>query len=185
MRVVAGRVKGHQLRMPKGIETRPTSEKVREAIFSILGAAVENRRVLDLFAGTGAMGIEALSRGASSCVFVERRAPACAVIRTNLAHTRLLTESRVLCLPAERALHLLDEPFGLILLDPPYNYPDLHGIMAMLGEARVIEDDTVVVFEHSPRFTPADRYGRLARERLRVYGDTAVSLLGVREEQSQ
>jgi 16S rRNA (guanine966-N2)-methyltransferase len=185
MRVVAGRVKGHHLRMPRGAETRPTSDKVREAIFAILAEVVEERRVLDLFAGTGAMGIEALSRGAAYCLFVERRAPACAVIRANLEHTRLTGESRVLCLPVERALAMLDEPFGLILLDPPYQYPDLHGIMAMLGEARVIQDDSVVVFEHSPRFSLAERYGRLALQRQKVYGDTAVSLLAVREEHNK
>src|SRR5947209_8157186 len=184
MRVVAGRVKGHHLRMPKGSETRPTSDKVREAIFSILSDAVEDRRVLDLFAGTGAMGIEALSRGASFCFFVERRRPVCDVIRANLALTRLTEESRVLCMPVERALSVLDEPFGLILLDPPYQYPDLHGIITMLGEARVIEDDTVVVFEHSPRVILAERYGRLALKRQKVYGDTAVSLLAVGEEQT-
>jgi 16S rRNA (guanine(966)-N(2))-methyltransferase RsmD len=184
MRVVAGRVKGHHLRMPKGAETRPTSDKVREAIFAILGPTVEDRRAVDLFAGTGAMGIEALSRGASYCVFVERHAPACAVIRANLAHTRLTEEGKLLCMPVERALAILDEPFGLVILDPPYQYSNLHGIMAMLGEARVIEDDSVVVFEHSPRFTPAERYGRLARQRLKVYGDTAVSWLAVGEELS-
>jgi 16S rRNA (guanine(966)-N(2))-methyltransferase RsmD len=184
MRVVAGRVKGHHLRMPKGTETRPTSDKVREAIVSILGDAVEDQKVLDLFAGTGAMGIEALSRGAAFCVFVERRSPACAVIRANLAHTRLAEETRLLCMSVERALKVLDEPFGLVFLDPPYQYPDLHGIMAMLGEARVIEDDSVVVFEHSPRFSLAERFGRLALQRQKVYGDTAVSFFAVREGQS-
>src|SRR5579884_3922026 len=161
MRVVAGEVKGHHLRAPKGTETRPTSDKVREAIFAILGDSFVDEDVLDLFAGSGALGIEALSRGAASAVFVERRPPACAVIRANLEHTRLKDAARVMCMPVERALGVLDSPFGLVLLDPPYAYPGLHGIMAMISGARVIGNDTRVVFEHSPRFAVQERYSRL------------------------
>ena len=181
MRVVAGRVKGHTLRAPKGMETRPTSDKVREAIFSILAGSFIDQPVLDLFAGTGALGIEALSRGASRAVFVERRAPACQTIRTNLGHTKLESESRLLCMPVERALPQLTERFGLILLDPPYAYGDLHGIMTLIGGAQVLMDDTRVVFEHSPRFAVEERYARLALDRQKVYGDTAVSFFVVQE----
>lgn len=158
------------------METRPTSDKVREAIFGMLGNAVDDRAVLDLFAGTGALGIEALSRGASSAVFVERRGAACQAIRANLAHTHLESEARVLCMPVERSLSALDEAFGLILLDPPYAYAGLEAIMSTLGGARVIGDDTIVVFEHSPRFAVRDRYDRLVLRRQKVYGDTAVSI---------
>jgi 16S rRNA G966 N2-methylase RsmD len=84
-----------------------------------------------------------------------------------------------MCMSAERALSVLDSPFGLILLDPPYAYPDLHGIMAMIGGARVVGDGTRVVFEHSPRFVVEERYPRLALRRQKVYGDTAVSMFAV------
>ena len=179
MRVVAGRAKGQRLQAPRGMETRPTSDKVREAIFAMLNTEVEGVRALDLFAGTGALGIEALSRGADGAVFVERRAAACAAIRANLQHTRFEAESRVLCIPAERALQTLDEAFGLVLLDPPYAYPGLPGIMDTLSGASVIGGDTVVVFEHSPRFAVRESYGRLVRRRQKVYGDTAVSIFDV------
>lgn len=184
MRVVAGAVKGHHLRAPKGTETRPTSDKVREAIFAILGEFFIDAPVLDLFAGSGALGIEAVSRGAAGAVFVERRVPACQTIRANLKHTRLEAQSRVLCMPVERSLNVLDSPFRLVLLDPPYAYPDLHGIMAMIGVARVIGDDTRVVFEHSPRLAVEENYGRLALQREKVYGDTAVSIYAVEERKS-
>jgi len=184
MRVVAGRVKGHHLRAPHGLETRPTSDKVREAIFAILAGSYVDRPVLDLFAGTGALGIEALSRGASHAVFVERRGVACQTIRVNLRHTRLEEEAQVLCVPVERALALLDEPFGLVLLDPPYAYPNLHGIMSLLSGAPFLESDTTVVFEHSPRFTVEERYARLKLTRQKVYGDTAVSIFVVQEGQN-
>lgn len=181
MRVIAGRAKGHHLRFPRGGETRPTSDKVREAMFALLGDRFIDEPVLDLFAGSGALGIEALSRGASHAVFVERRSAACAVIRANLQHTRLEAEARVLCMPVERALSRLDELFGLVLLDPPYAYPGLHGIMTLLGGAHVVGNESTVVFEHSPRFVVERRYARLKLERQRVYGDSAVSIFVVQE----
>ena len=184
MRVVAGIAKGHTLRAPRGMETRPTSDKVREAIFGILGGAFVDEAVLDLFAGTGALGIEALSRGAERAVFVERRPPACAVIRQNLAHTKFEDRSRVMCMTVERALQVLTEPFGLVLLDPPYAYPNVQGILELVGGARVVDTGTIVVFEHSPRVTAAKRYNRLVLKRQRVYGDTAVSIYAVPEEQN-
>jgi 16S rRNA (guanine966-N2)-methyltransferase len=184
MRVIAGRAKGHHLRAPRGTETRPTSDKVREAIFSILNECYLDSPVLDLFAGTGALGIEALSRGASQAVFVERRGPACQVIRANLQHTGLNEQASILCMPVERALATLHEPFRLILLDPPYAYPNLHDIMARIAGAEVLDDATTVVFEHSPRFAVQKYYGRLALQRQKVYGDTAVSIFVVREEQN-
>jgi 16S rRNA (guanine(966)-N(2))-methyltransferase RsmD len=161
------------------METRPTSDKVREAIFSMLAGDIEDQRVLDLFAGTGAMGIEALSRGAETAVFVERRAAACAVIRANLEHTRLVDESRILHMAVERAVPALDEPFGLVFLDPPYAYPGLDVIMEVVGGADVIDHDSIVVFEHSPRFAVKETYGRLVLRRQKVYGDTAVSIFDV------
>lgn len=182
MRVVAGRVKGHHLQAPRGSETRPTSDKVREAIFSMLAGEFIDEPVLDLFAGTGALGIEALSRGAASAVFVERRPPACAAIRANLKHTRLEESARLLCMPVERALHTLHQSFCLVLLDPPYSYPNLNDIMTMVSGAPVLRSDTTVVFEHSPRFAVAASYGRLSLERQKVYGDTAVSIFAVQED---
>lgn len=185
MRVVGGRVKGHHLRAPRSTETRPTSDKVRGAIFDILAGEFVDRPVLDLFAGTGALGIEALSRGASRAVFVESRRKVCDIIRENLRHTKLEAESRVMCVPVEKAIGMLDESFGLILLDPPYAYPNLQGIMTLLGGARVLEDDTTVVFEHTPRFAVEERYGRLLLQRQKVYGDTAVSIFVVPEERNE
>lgn len=165
------------------METRPTSDKVRDAIFNMLGDCFVGERVLDLFAGTGAMGIEAVSRGAGSAVFVESRAPVCQVIRDNLRHTHLEDETHLLCIRVERALAVLEETFALVLVDPPYGYPNLHGIMASIGAARVVGSDTRVVFEHTPRFLVEDRYARLVLHRQKVYGDTAVSIFVVQEEQ--
>jgi 16S rRNA (guanine966-N2)-methyltransferase len=137
--------------------------------------------VLDLFAGSGALGIEALSRGATEAVFVERRPAACAAIRQNLNHTRFTERSRVMCAPVEHAIPTLGGEFMLVLLDPPYAYEALDGIMKMVCEARFIGDETLVVFEHTPRFAVEERYARLTLQRQKVYGDTAVSIFAVQE----
>lgn len=182
MRVVGGSAKGHRLQAPRGTETRPTSDKVRESIFNIVREAPVGGTVLDLFAGTGALGIEALSRGAERAIFVERRPAACDIIRRNLAHTKFESRAVTICKPVERALPDLHEPCSLVLLDPPYAYPAIHDIMTMIGGARVIEDGSIVVLEHSPRFAVVERYGRIALLRQKVYGDTAVSIFVAREE---
>lgn len=167
------------------MDTRPTSDKVREAIFDILADEFAGEPVLDLFAGTGALGIEALSRGASEAIFVERRRQACQVIKANLRHTGLESQARLLCMSVERALDDLDLPCGLVLLDPPYAYANMHPIMEAVGEARVVVEQTMVVLEHSPRFEPAHKYGCLDVRRQRVYGDTAVSIYIAQEEQNR
>lgn len=182
VRVVGGSAKGHRLLAPRGTETRPTSDKVRESIFNLVRGEFVGGTVLDLFAGTGALGIEALSRGAERAIFVERRPAACEVIRRNLAHTRFEARATTMCRPVERALPEIQDICALILADPPYAYPGIHDIMASIGGARVIESDSIVVLEHSPRFAVAERYGRLALSRQRAYGDTAVSIFVVVEE---
>lgn len=181
MRVVGGSARGHRLQAPRGTDTRPTSDKVRESIFNIVRDEFVGGTVLDLFAGTGALGIEALSRGAERAIFVERRPAACEVIRRNLAHTKFEQRGLTLCKPVERVLAELNEPCALILADPPYAYPTIHDIMALIGGARVIEDDSIVVLEHSPRFAVMECYGRLELQRRKRYGDTAVSIFVVGE----
>lgn len=183
--MIGGTARGHRLQAPRGMETRPTSDKVREAIFDMIGARVIDEQVLDLFAGTGALGIEALSRGAERAVFVERRGPACRVIHANLLHTSLAERGHVLCTSVERALRLLPEPFAVVFADPPYAAANAQGIMDVLSGASAIGSDTTVVFEHSPRFAVDERYGRLSLERRKVYGDTAVSIFVAEEEQNR
>ena len=120
MRVIAGRLGGRKLVAPRGLSTRPTSDRVREALFSALGA-VTGARVLDLFAGTGALGVEAISRGAARAVFVESARPALAALRENLGALGLAESARVVPQLAERALGavIAEGPFDLIFADPP------------------------------------------------------------------
>src|SRR6266567_5373400 len=120
MRVIAGEARGRTLGAPRGLQTRPTSDLLRGVVFSILEAmGYRPARVLDLYAGSGSLGIEALSRGAHHADFVERSAPACAVIRANLERTGFQDRGRVMRAPVSRAFGRLDGPYNLIFVDPP------------------------------------------------------------------
>jgi 16S rRNA (guanine966-N2)-methyltransferase len=121
MRVVSGSAGGLELRVPNDLRLRPTQDRVRGAIYSMLADLVPEARVLDLFAGVGSLGIEALSRGAAHAVFVENRQPHCEAIRANLAHTRLSPKATVVCSDAMTFLRSCHDTFDLILADPPYD----------------------------------------------------------------
>ena len=120
MRVIAGTAGGIRLSTPEGMKTRPTIERVKEAIFSSVHFQLPGMRVLELFAGTGQMGIEALSRGAASCDFVDHRAEAAALVRENLRRTGLQDQAQIYCMDYEAFLNSNRGPYDLILLDPPY-----------------------------------------------------------------
>lgn len=155
MRIVAGSRKGHGIAAPKGIVTRPTGDRVREAAFALIGP-VEDFAVLDVFAGSGAMGLEALSRGASSCVFIERDREACRVIERNLEKLRL-TGAVVLCQEAVRALReerARRHRYDLVLVDAPYEEWERYA--APLGELlpELLGDGGLAVVETASRVEP-------------------------------
>ena len=155
MRIVAGTRKGHRLEAPKGPGTRPTGDRVREAAFALVGP-VEGAKVLDVFAGSGALGLEALSRGATRCVFVESHKPACKVIQRNLEKLRL-TGAIVLCQEATRVLRderARGERYDLILVDAPYEDWERHekALGALLPD--LLETDGLAVVETSSRVEP-------------------------------
>lgn len=171
MRVVAGTLGGRVLRAPRGSETRPTSDRVREALFSIL-ASVEGARVLDLFAGSGALGIEALSRGAEQATFVDSAAAAVAVVRQNLEALDLQAE--VLRMPALRALScspVADRQYDLVFLDPPYRMASSLGPQLSTALPPILAQGARVVVE-SDRRAPLELDLTLLRERQ--YGDTLI-----------
>ncbi len=177
MRVIAGSLGGRILAPVKG-RIRPTAAKVREAVFNILGESVFKARVLDLFAGTGALGIEALSRGAHEAVFVEDHPGAIKVLRRNLEDLGLGDRSRVLPLPVAGALKKLaaqGEAFGLVFLDPPYGRDAAAATLRSLAASCLLQVRAWVVAEHSRRETLPEAIDSLALHRLRRYGDTQVS----------
>src|SRR5262245_65687287 len=149
MRIIAGSRKGHRIDAPKGDQTRPTSDFVREAAFNLIGP-VDGAAVIDLFAGSGAMGLEALSRGAESCVFVESDAEACRTINANLDKLRL--EARVLCEDVARALAAERDTYDLVLCDPPYEDDRSSALARDLN--RVLAPNGLLVYETPARAEP-------------------------------
>jgi 16S rRNA (guanine966-N2)-methyltransferase len=177
MRIIAGAFKGRRLAPVKG-RIRPTAAKVREAVFSILGPAVSGLRVLDLFAGTGALGIEALSRGAAAGVFVEDHPESLKVLRRNLADLDLGDRTTVWPLPVAMALKKVadrGEHFGLAFLDPPYGGGMAVAALGALAAFDLLAPGARVVVEHSRRETLPEVCGALTRLSVRRYGDTQVA----------
>lgn len=177
MRVVAGEAGGVPLVAPPGAGTRPTADKVKGAIFSSLGERGSAGRVLDLFAGSGALGIEALSRGADWCDFVEQAPAACKTIRANLAKTRLADRAAVHC---RRVAQFLAAPpqsaYDLIVMDPPYDLPELETLLEGIARSPLVDAGTTLLVEHARRRALPPRIGALAADRVRVHGDSAFTI---------
>ncbi len=187
MRVIAGSAKGRILKFPKGIKLRPTSDKVREAIFDILGARVAGLKVLDLFAGTGALGIEALSRNASQVFFVEKSAGCIKIIAENLKRTNFVDKAIIIRADAFKKIkqfHNQAEQFDIILADPPYitsssrkeTIPIPKKTLQTLSENDILSKNGLVVLEHHISFQPSEYEGRLRLVSSRRYGKTGVSI---------
>jgi 16S rRNA (guanine966-N2)-methyltransferase len=178
MRIVGGTLGGRVLRAPGGAATRPTSEKVREAIFNILGS-VEGAHVLDLFAGSGALGLEALSRGAAHATFVDAGKPALAAIRANLRELGLEDRAAVLAMDAAQAAQKPPAvPWQIVFVDPPYASDLARRVVSVLPMASLAPGARVVI-EHDRRGMPPESLGSLLRTDQRRYGDTMVSFFEV------
>ena len=184
MRVIAGEAKGHHLKGPPSSATRPMADKIREALFSSLGSlGIEPDRVLDLYAGTGSVGIEALSRGATWADFVDQSPAACAVIRANLAHTKFAAVSRVHQMPVALFFHRHERPYDLVILDPPYADPAIVPTLTQIATSRLVQSGSVVVIGHSPRVTLPDRIERMVRLRARCHGDSCFSIYEIESDE--
>jgi 16S rRNA (guanine966-N2)-methyltransferase len=178
MRIVAGTLKGHVLHGPGGTSIRPTSDRLRETIFNILahayGDPVPGAAILDLFAGTGALGIEALSRGASRALFIDNGAPACAVLRHNIARLGLASVARVLRRDARRlGTAPPDAPYSLAFLDPPYGKSLAEPALAALLDGGWLAPGALIIVEEAASREIALPAGVRGRE-TRRYGDTQI-----------
>ncbi|RDV84485.1 16S rRNA (guanine(966)-N(2))-methyltransferase RsmD [Ammonifex thiophilus] len=185
MRVIGGEAKRCRLATLKGKDLRPTSERVKEALFNILANRVPGSRFLDLFAGTGGIGIEALSRGAESAVFVERDPRAVKLIRENLERTGLSNRAQVYGRDVLSLLPYLarkKERFDLVYIDPPYQRGYEKKVLRLLAELDLLEAEGLVVVESSARELPPDKVHRLVLKRRERYGDTALSFYALEEE---
>jgi 16S rRNA (guanine(966)-N(2))-methyltransferase RsmD len=179
LRIIGGSVGGRTLKGPPRTGVRPTSDRVREALFEILQAqGAPMLRVLDLYAGTGALGIEALSRGAEHCDFVEADAKACEVIRENLNRTRLSDRARLWPLPVAKALARLDGEYDLVVADPPYEYDRAEKELTEVLERGLLLPGGTLVVEHSQRKQWPSALAGYTQLTSRRYGDTRITLYG-------
>jgi len=184
MRIIAGTFRSRQLRPLKRLPIRPTSDMLRETLFNILGPRVQGALFLDLFAGTGAVGIEAVSRGASHVAFVENHRAAARLIRENLALLEVRAGARLISADALAAIAKLEaehaNAFDFIFLDPPYaNERDYHSVLHTLERSSLVGDSSIVITEHHKTFSLPVTIGRIQQFRTLKQGDAALSFYRV------
>lgn len=181
MRIISGSARGRRLLAPKDYRIRPTSDRVKESLFNILTVLLNNFsgcRVLDIFAGTGNLGIEALSRGAADAVFIDDNREATALVQKNLILAGFADRGKILhkeALAALKSLEFKDGPFGLVFLDPPYRLGLSEKVLEFLASSRLVDAGTVIVAETAAREHLSANFGSLEEFDKRVYGDTAIT----------
>ena len=176
MRVITGKARGVQLKTPEGMQTRPTADRVKEALFSIIQFELPGTKVLDLFGGTGQLGIEALSRGAAEAVFVDAREDACRLIRENLKRTKLENCARVVRSDYLDYLKRCREQFQIILLDPPYAEVFLENSLKMIAEIDILQYGGIIVAERPVGKELPWEFPGFSRSKDYKYGNTLLTL---------
>ncbi|WP_419873064.1 16S rRNA (guanine(966)-N(2))-methyltransferase RsmD [Candidatus Pristimantibacillus sp. PTI5] len=179
MRVIAGEAKGRTLKAVPGMNTRPTTDKVKEAIFSMIGPYFDGGMALDLFAGTGGLGIEAWSRGVERTVFIDREKISIDIIRHNVQTANMGSAAEIYRNDAERALKALakrGQKFRLVFLDPPYKMITMDSLMTQLVENELLEQDAVIVVEHDASHRYPEQLEHFEQLKHAKYGDTAVTI---------
>ncbi|GIQ68692.1 16S rRNA (guanine(966)-N(2))-methyltransferase RsmD [Xylanibacillus composti] len=179
MRIIAGSAKGRPLKAVPGSGTRPTTDKVKEALFSIIGPYFEGGRVLDLFAGTGGLGLEALSRGMDEAVFVDADHRSVSVIKENARHAGFAEQCEIYRNEASRAIRALakrERQFDLIFLDPPYKMKDMHDWLTRMLELGLLAKGATAVIEHDAQTVYPEQLEDLHCIRQAIYGDIAITI---------
>jgi 16S rRNA (guanine(966)-N(2))-methyltransferase RsmD len=182
MRVIGGIYRGRTLRSASGLEIRPTSDRLRETLFNILAKQIEESNFLDLCAGSGAVGIEALSRGAGNVTFVERSRPACETIKANLNALGVESAIRIINREVTTALKVLSrdsETFDVVFFDPPYASDAYDAVMTELGQSNLVSKNAVVVVEHRKKTPPKPCYDKLKMFRQVNQGESALAFYSI------
>ena len=186
MRVISGSARGRRLKGPPSSATRPMADKIKGALFNMLMSLdVQPVRVLDLYAGTGNIGIEALSRGADHADFVDQGRDQCAVIRENLSTTGFSNAARIFQVPVQTYIQTSPETYDFVILDPPYAAPDIAETLTLLADSSLVQSGSIVVLGHWPRLELPDTIGRLECLRHRCHGDSCFSIYEVVESTAE
>lgn len=177
MRVISGKARGLKLDTPKNDDVRPTTDRVKESLFNIINSYIMDSRVLDLFAGTGSLGIECLSRGAKRCVFVDVSKESIGIIKSNIKKARVENESIVINSDFKDAIKRLQgaEKFDVIFMDPPY-YKDMFvAALESIDNADLLDEDGIIMIEHDSKDSFPETIGRLIQNKSKKYGNTTLT----------
>ncbi|PGE19304.1 16S rRNA (guanine(966)-N(2))-methyltransferase RsmD [Bacillus toyonensis] len=188
MRVVSGKCKGHPLKAVPGNTTRPTTDKIKESIFNMIGPYFDGGTALDLFGGSGGLGIEAISRGIEKTIFVDRDSKAIKVIHQNLESCRIHEQAEVYRNDAERAVKALikrEMSFDLILIDPPYKDQKIVSLISVMDQHGLLHRDGLIMSEHGNDVVLPDSIGNLVKVRAENYGITAISIYKYEGEETE
>ncbi|WP_028595628.1 16S rRNA (guanine(966)-N(2))-methyltransferase RsmD [Paenibacillus assamensis] len=186
MRVISGTARGRSLKAVPGMNTRPTTDKVKEALFSMIGPYFDGGTALDLFAGTGGLGIEALSRGVDHAVFIDMDPKAIETIKHNVNVARVAEKAEIFRNDAKRALKALakrDMKFDLVFMDPPYRMTDADMLLTTMLEQEMLSEQAIVVIEHDSNYTYPEHIGAMACFRNAKYGEIALSLYTKKQDE--
>lgn len=176
MRIITGEYRGRKLESPKTNDVRPTTDKVKEAMFSILMPYLQGARCLDLFAGTGALGLEALSRGADYCLFCDKERSSIALIKENIRKCGAESKSRVIFGDYMKALEHAEGKFDIIILDPPYAAGLYEKCLASIEKLDLLDDEGIIILEHEKNLDLPISVGKYSKLKEKKYGSTVLSL---------
>ena len=177
MRIITGTAKGQQIKSPKGVHLRPTSELTRSMIFSILESMQADWSiVLDIYAGTGSLGLEALSRGAGWVDFIEQDPKCCAAINENLSQAGFSDRACVYCMAAMKAIASLKKTYGIVVMGPPYRDKAFLQVVEQLSSSSLVARGSTIVAEHSYHLPLESKYGAFSLIKERKHGDTCISI---------
>lgn len=185
LRVISGKARGLKLDAPKNQDVRPTTDRVKESLFNMINSYIMDSNILDLFAGTGSLGIECLSRGAKNCVFVDKSKDSINIVRSNVKKARVENESTILNVDFKDAVKRLstqNQKFDVIFMDPPYYENMFIECLKSIDKFNLLDEDGIIVVEHDTKDLFEDSIGRLNKSREKKYGNTTLTFYKLEEQ---
>ncbi|GAA0707992.1 16S rRNA (guanine(966)-N(2))-methyltransferase RsmD [Paraclostridium ghonii] len=184
MRVISGKARGLKLNTPKNEDVRPTTDRVKESLFNIINGYIIDGEILDLFAGTGSLGIECLSRGASKCVFVDLNKSSIDIVKSNIKKARVEANSEVMNIDFKSAIEKVKNnsyKFDVIFMDPPY-YKDMFiDALKKIEQSNILKEDGIIVVEHDTKHEFPENVGKLCKNRNKKYGNTTLTFYSMED----
>ncbi|SHH09454.1 16S rRNA (guanine(966)-N(2))-methyltransferase RsmD [Tepidibacter thalassicus] len=184
MRVISGSARGLKLKSPKGMDVRPTTDRVKESVFNIINNRLMDSFVLDVFSGTGSLGIEALSRGAQKCIFVDLSKESIKIIKENVQKARFDEKSEIILSDAINAINKLaarKNKFDIIFMDPPYLKNLIEPVLEEISKKNILENNGIIIVEHDTKDKLSEKINNIYMYREKKYGNTTISFFALEE----